>query len=515
MRAGDFATAERACVRALEREPEKAEAHFLAGVCALEQERPVDALPRFERATGLDPERADYWAQQARCLALLRRHGEALAGCRRAAALSVPDALTHDTLGNVLSRIGQHAEAARQFEAAVALQPRDPQYLYNLASTLMFCGELAAAEAAYEHLLELDPDQPRAHLALADLLEGPPPPGRIERLEAALVRAAGDVDRELIIRQALARTLEAAGETGAAFAHWEEAKSAKKSAVGYKIEDDRAIFSAFETLFDAAAMVDPRPGNPSRAPIFVVGLPRSGTTLAERILGSHSAVASGGELHYFPFGIKEAGASRAGGLIDVDSLGRALAADPAAIGSRYLERARTVVGSAEHFIDKLPLNFFFVGFIRRSLPGARIVCLRRDAMDVCLANFRQLFAVNFPYYRYALSLTDTAEYFVLFEKLMQHWHELMPGAIYDLCYERLVFDTETEVRRLLDYLELDFEPDMLSFHRNAAPVATASAVQVRRPINRSSVGAWRRYADELKPLRRRLEDLGIEVIDPG
>ena len=178
---------------------------------------------------------------------------------------------------------------------------------------------------------------------------------------------------------------------------------------------------------------------------------------------------------------------------------------------RSLERARTVVGAAARFIDKLPLNFFYVGFLRRALPNARIVCLRRGALDTCLANFRQLFALGFPYYRYSLSLTDTAEYFALFEKFMAHWDRRFPGAVYHLRYEQLVADPETEVRRLLAHLGLDFEPAVLSFHSGEAAVATASTVQVRRPIHQRSVGAWRRYADEIEPLRRRLRELGIDT----
>jgi tetratricopeptide (TPR) repeat protein len=437
------------------------------------------------------------------------RQSEAKTCTDRALALPITDALTHDTLGNALVRLGRHAEAAGQFEAAARRAPRQPQFLYNLATALMYCGDLAGAETAYERVLEIDPDQARAHLALAEMLERPPPPDRIERLEAALGRASGDIDRELVLRQALARTLEAAGDTTLALAQWEQGKSAKKAAVGYTIEQDRTIFSAFERVFSVEAAADPRPGVFSAAPIFVLGMPRSGTTLAERILSSHSAVTSAGEITHFALGIKQAGGSRNGLLIDPESLAPALAMDPATIGARYLERARPVVGDAGRFVDKLPLNFFFVGFIRRALPKAKIVCLRRGALDTCLANFRQLFALGFPHYRYALSLADTAEYFALFEKLMAHWDALYPGAVHHLQYEALVADPEPEIRRLFDYVGLDFEPEVLRFDRNDAPVATASAVQVRRPIYQDSVGAWRRYERELAPLRRRLEELGV------
>lgn len=398
-----------------------------------------------------------------------------------------------------------------QFEIATQLAPGNSQFHYNLATALMFCGELERAEATYERVLEIDPDSARTHLALADMQEGPPPPERIARLKAALERAGGHVDQALLLRQALARGLEASGDTAGAFAHWDLGKSAKKAQIGYTIAEDEAIFSAFEQAFPVSGGAESRPGEPSDAPIFVLGLPRSGTTLVERMLASHSAIASGGEMLYFPYSIGEAGQSRSRNLIDPSVLPRVLDHDPAAIGQHYLELARSVVGDARHFIDKLPLNFFFIGFIRRALPNAKIIALRRGALDSCLASFRQLFALNFPHYRYALSLADTAEYFARFEALMAHWDRLYPDAICHVRYEDLVAQPEAECRRLLDHIGLEFEPAVLDFEHNAAPVATASAVQVRRPLHRGSVGAWRRYATELEPVRRRLEALGVEV----
>jgi tetratricopeptide (TPR) repeat protein len=495
----------------LEIEPHHADAFFMAAVATLEGGYPADAMGGFEKATAIDPDRAEYWAQMARCCDVLGRERDALACVERASSLPIADPLSFDTIGNVLVRNSRYAEAATYFEKAVQLAPRHVQFQYNLATARMYCGELAAAAAGYERVLEIDPDHGRAHLAIAEMLEGQPPPGRISSLEAALRRAGGDVDREIVLRQALALTLEAAGDRPRAFAEWTRGKTAKKQQVGYTIDEDRAIFSAFEGIFDENACADPRPGAASDAPIFVLGLPRSGTTLVERILSSHSAITSGGELMHFPVVVRQASGGSNPRLIDVGGLATALAADPAGLGRAYLERARTVVGDAGRFIDKLPFNFFYIGFLRRALPNARIVCLRRGALDTCLANFRQLFALGFPYYRYSLSLTDTAEYFALFEKLMAHWDRRFPGAVYHLHYERLVADPETEVRRLLAHLGLEFEPAVLSFHSNEAPVATASTVQVRRPIHQRSVGAWRRYAAELEPLRRRLIELGIDT----
>lgn len=505
----------------LEIAPQSPEAVFLAAVCELERGRPGTALPGLEHAAQASPGRADYVAQLARALALLGQHEAALRAVHAAeAALAVGkgtgfDALTHDTLGAVLTRLGRFTAAARHFESAAALAPNHAELQYHLGNGLVVCGELERAASAFERALELDPDHARAHMGLADLLEGPAPPGRIEALEAALGRAAGSARRELVLSQALARTLEAGGRTAEAFALWSRSKAARKAALGYAIDQDKRIFAAFERLFAEPSAADERPGADSTAPIFVVGMPRTGTTLVERILASHSTVRSGGELIYFPQSVREAGGGTGTRLIDLAAAEAAHEADPAAIGRRYLELSRIAVGEAERFTDKLPLNFLFVGFIRRALPRARIVCLRRGALDTCLASFRQLFAVNFPWYRYALSPLDTAEYVALYERLMALWVKRFPEHIHTVQYESLVSDIEGETRRLLDFAGLPFEAAVLDFDRNAEPVGTASAAQVRRPVHARSVGAWRRYEKELEPVRRRLEALGIEPELPG
>jgi tetratricopeptide (TPR) repeat protein len=426
------------------------------------------------------------------------------------------DALTHDTLGTVLTLVGRYEGAADQFATATRLAPSNAQFRYNYASALLFCGRLEAAEAAFEQVLRTNPDHVQAHLALAENFAAPGQMERLRRLEATLSRVQGSVDDALVMHQALARTLEANGQTAAAFRHFESGKQAKKRAVGYTIEEDKRVFAAIDELFftGSAAAADLSRGAESGAPIFVFGMPRTGTTLVDRIVSTHSGVVSGGELSSLPESVWEAG-GRQGRINSPGGWSRALASDPRAIGERYLEHAATLVGAAERFIDKRPLNFLLVGFIRRSLPNAKLVCLRRGALDTCVANFRHLFALNFGGYRYALTLEDTAEYFALFEHLMGRWDALYPGAIYHLHYEDLVADFDGEIRRLLEFLELPYEDALADFHANEAAVATASAVQVRQPLYRTSVGAWRRYEAQLGPLKQRLSELGIDLSGSG
>jgi tetratricopeptide (TPR) repeat protein len=512
--AGDLEGADRACSKTLELDPEHADALFILATCELRRGHPIEALPHFERAVALVPNRADYWARHASCLAQLNRHAEALESVARANDCLPADAATRDTLGSVLTLAGRHAEAAEQFAAAIELAPRDSRFRFNYAIALKNSGDLESAEKAYERTLELDPNHLLAELALAEHFASPGQTQRIERLEAALARVRGKVDSELIVHQALARLLEADGRYREAFAHFAQGRRAKKAAVRYTIDADRRIFSSIEALFTPESVADSVTGADSAAPIFVMGMPRTGTTLVDRILSSHSAITSGGELSSMAQSVWEAG-GRQGPMVNPESWPRALTLDPCDMGERYLAHAATQVGSADRFVDKWSLNYYFVGFIRRALPNARIVCLRRGALDTCIANFRHLFSIHHAGYRYALSLEDTAEYFALFERLMGHWDVLFPGAIYHLRYEDLVTDFDEAVPRLLDYLDLPYEDAVKHFQDNAAAVATASSVQVRKPLYQSSVGAWRRYEAELGPLTQRLTDLGVALDDPA
>jgi tetratricopeptide (TPR) repeat protein len=506
---GNIDAADRACKRLLELDPNHADAIFIAGVCAAKRGNFAEALPFFEKSTAEVTDRPEYWAQLAHCLAQLGQYAEALTATERAIACSPADAVTQDVLGVAFTLAGRHAEATERFRLAAQSAPKNAEYQYHFATSLTFCGDLERADHAFERVLKINPHHLMTHLALAENLDSPPPPGRLELLEATLSHVLGDVDAELIVHHALGRTLEACGEHDRAMAHWVKGKQAKKSQVGYEIGQDKALFQAIEGLFNQKSISAANPGLESSAPIFVIGMPRTGTTLTERILSSHSAISPGGELSSFPQTIREASGERQRPLVDPVSFRKALAQDATAIAERYLELAYTLTGATGRFVDKLPLNFFYVGFIRRVLPNARIVCLHRNALDTCVASFRQLFAHDFRYYYYALSLEDTLEYYALFTQLMRHWDELFPAAVYHLHYEKLVTNFDTEVRRLFDYLELDFEESVADFSRNSAPTATASALQVRKPLSTKSVGAWKRYASALKPLRSRLTALGI------
>ena len=197
-------------------------------------------------------------------------------------------------------------------------------------------------------------------------------------------------------------------------------------------------------------------------------------------------------------------------MLDEDTLARAVDVDPAVLGRQYIDSTRPLTGSSPHFIDKLPHNFLYAGLIARALPEARMICLRRDPMDTVLGNFRQLFALSSPYYDYSFDVVDTARYYVLFDRLMAHWKAVFPGRIHEVRYETLVTSQEASSRALIAHCGLDWDDACLAFEKNAAPVTTASAVQVRSGMYTSALARWKRYEAQLAPLRSMLEEAGID-----
>ena len=319
------------------------------------------------------------------------------------------------------------------------------------------------------------------------------------------------------LRHALAKELEDLGRDDEGFAHLLAGNARKRAATGYRFERDQNLFDAVTRLFPevlaAPAPADLAGGEIARAPIFVVGMPRTGTTLVERILSSHSQVVSAGESQNFGVLLKRACRTPSPQVLDEATLAQSLHIDLQALGRDYVDRTRPPGRAPPRFVDKMPLNFFYLGHVARALPAASIVVLRRDPLDTGLSNFRQLFATGFSYYEYARDLRDIGRYYVQFDRLIAHWRATLPGRVHEVRYETLVADQRAETSRLLAHCRLPWEEACLHFERNEHAVATASAVQVRQPLYASSVGRWRRFERHLQPLIDELLAAGVPVTD--
>lgn len=464
------------------------------------------AAELFGRAAELDPRAARHHAHLARTLLALNRQPEARAAALAGAALPCEDALTLDTLGVVLSRLEAHAVAAPLFERAAALDPASAAFHYNLAASRQFLGDFDAAEAAYRAAIEREPTHSRAWSSLVSLRRQTREANAISTLSALFDRA-DDAETRLHLGHALAKTYDDLGDPPSALSWLDRAKALKRAEVAHDPEDDRALFAAARRTLDGARVGE---GFASNAPIFIVGLPRTGTTLIDRILSSHPEVSSAGELTTFSLAIKRATGTQGARVLDVETLAAAGAADLRAVGETYCVQARP--DGALRFTDKMPLNILYAGLIHRALPDARVICLARQPMDAALANYRQLFSTRFPYYNYALDQAHTALYYLGFQSLVEFWMNNLPsGRFTTISYEEVVADQLGQTRRLLEFCDLPWDARCLAFHENTAPVSTASAVQVRSPIYRSSVGRWRRYGEGLRPMREIFEAAGYEL----
>lgn len=509
LQAREYRRAHELCIGVLLEAPSHADALFLLAMIAVEHGNFAKAAEVIGRALQIDAQRAEYHAQLGRCLVALNRPREALEAAQRALALQPADAPTLDALGVLLSRLGAHTEAVEPLERAVARAPGNAAYCHNLGAALQFVGAFERAAAAYRAALAADPGHYRAWSALSQVAQPGLSEEELERLEALLPRFAADPDAMLHACHALARQCEERGDFARAFALLEQGKRGKRARLGRRPQDDRELFAAAERVGTTGSSAGADSGGEPGEPIFVVGMPRTGTTLVERIISSHPEVFSAGELTHFAVALKRAARTSGPLVLDAPTLEAATRVDLPALGRAYLESTRPRTGHTRHFVDKMPLNFFYAGIIHRALPGARIVCLRRNPLDACLGNYRQLFATEFPYYAYSYDLLDTGRYYLQFDRLMRRWRELLPAhGFREVQYEAVVADTEREARRLLAFCGLEWHPGCLRFHENAAPVATASSVQVRRPIYSTAVGRWRCYERQLEPLIALLREGG-------
>ena len=505
-----YAEADQAARQLRTLQPGLAEAWFYGGVAAMECGNHSSAVELLQQATRLDPKPAAPFAQLARALVLTGHISPALEAARSAIERQPRDALSLDTLGVVFSHAGCHDEAAEVFRRAVAAHPENANFQHNLGMALKFCGDLQGAATALQQALTLQPALARVRFALAHLQQWSDGNNHIASLEAQLSIKGLPPAERLYLGHALAKELDDIGRCDEAFAVLTEVNAVWRRQHPYDPESDAQTIAALMRDTGAGPAVTRLiTKSATTRPIFIVGMPRTGTTLVERILSSHSAIATAGELPFVPQLAHQLSGSPSRKLLDAVTATCLPAVDSRKFRDRYTELTRRFAGDAACLVDKLPVNFLYTGLLLRSFPDAHIICLRRNALDTCLSNFRQLFALDNPFYGYAFDLLDTGRYYLLFNQLMAHWQRQFPGRILEVHYEAIVNDQEGQSRALIERCGLPWEVSCLTFERNSAPVATASSAQVREPLYSSSVARWQRYDRHLGPLKTLLRAGGI------
>jgi tetratricopeptide (TPR) repeat protein len=418
---------------------------------------------------------------------------------------SHPDIIRNaSTLSQHLWLIGDVPDALRMVDAALPFAPANPSLRYSRANILRYLGRMDEASQEYELCLSLSPDDPYVHWSLANHRKATPPGSRIARIEKAQQAHEADGIGQPYLQYALFRELEDAGDYERAWAHLMAGAAIKRRQVRYAADAEDAGFIALRAA-TSVPVPEASPGDDGggHIPIFIVGMPRSGTTLLERILGGHSEVTAAGELNDFHGALCWESNQFCGHFMTPGIVEGMSNVDFAAIGRRYLDYTRAWTRGKRYLVDKNPENFAYAGYIARALPQARIICLRRNPMDACMSNLKNLFSNDA--YGYSYDLDELAGYFVRFDRLSKHWRNVLGHRYMELQYEEMVQAPSVLAAAVMGFCGLPFEPESVDITRNAAPVTTASSSQVRETINTRGIGAWRNYESQLQPLRARLE----------
>ena len=480
--------------------PDYAEAHYNLGNALQDLGRHEEAVARYEQALALKPDFAEACNNLGNALHKLGRHDQAMVPLERALAFEPELAEAHSNLGNVLQELSRHDEAIASYEQALSLNPDFAEAHYNLGISLQDLGQQEDAVAAYKRALALKPDHAEARRSLA-LIK--PSPDQIPLLEQRLTEPSTSEDDAIHLHFALADLFDQANEVTEAFEHYHAANALKRKTISYDTKQhsafvDRLIKTYTEEFFET----NTARGSDSELPVFIVGMPRSGTTLVEQIVSSHPQVYGAGELGSL-MGIEETLAK----LIErsrpyPEGITMCEDSRAAEFAAEYLHELARHSQSAARITDKMPSNFLRIGLIKTLFPKARIIHCKRNALDTCASIFLNYLVKG---HDYSFDLAELGQHYLDYERLMAHWNGVIPNGIFGVRYEDLVTNQEPTSRQLIDFLGLDWDDACLDFHENTRVVKTASNLQVRKPMYADSIDRWRRYEEQLAPLVRMLE----------
>ncbi len=502
----DWATVHLCANGILSRAADEPEGLFLLGLVEKASEHPKKAVEAFESVLRLDPDRYDAAVELASQYSMARRNGEvdALLTRYEEALANSPKYL--DMAGTVYTEIGKPEKAWPLYKKACELQPEISLFQANLASCAVYVGEIETAKKIYSALLDQYPAHQRNHYQLARL-ERAKDSQHIEQMEGVLRDTNLPAERNIFLHYGLGKEYEDLQQWDQAFEHFRQAGDAAYSIANYDVADDIAIIdSIIETCNVDWLHSNSEPPAEDKKPLFIVGLPRTGTTLTERIIASHSKVHSVGETEFIQMVMRRESQVQAVDKMTPAMIRSIAGKDIRLIRDGYLDTIRYRLQEEPIFIDKLPFNVLYLGFIAKAWPDDPIVLMKRNPMDACFSMYKQVFTWA---YKYSYDLGALAQYYIAYDRLCQHWRKVLGERLVEVQYEDLVSDQEAQTRKLLDGLGLEFEDACLTFEKNAAPSATASSVQVREKVHTGSVQRWKKYEAQLEPLRAQLEAAGI------
>lgn len=488
----------------LGRDPDHVEAARLLAAIAVKHNRFRDADVFLQRVVKNAPNYGRAWVDLSNVQHEQEKHEEAIYSAEQALRLAPKAAESHILMANAFGQAGRLDESIESYRNALSIAPGHPGALSGMAHRLKTIGKQEESIAAYRQCLAANPLHTESYWSLANLKTFRFKDEEVEAMETLLADKSVDDESRVYLHNALGLEYEGRKDYDKAFANFSTGNGIRRKAESYDPVDAQVINEALLEVF-SKEFIEKNKGSGclDASPIFVVGLPRSGSTLIEQILASHSQVEGTHELADLPRVVRA-----------IPKRGKRNARFPESIvefgsnawtnlGDQYIERTRKFRSDRPVFIDKNPNNFVYAGLIKLILPNAKIINARRHPLDSCFGSYKQLFASG---QSFTYDLMELGEYYLNYQKLMDHWHAVIPGHVLDVNYEDVVADLETQVRRILEYCQLPFEESCLRFHETDRAVKTASSEQVRRPIYSTSVNLWRNYENHL--------DLLIDTLEP-
>ena len=508
LQSGDLAKAEECCRRVITVDPKIPQAHFLVGLLALETNNRKIAANAFHTVTRLDVKNVGAWAHLAKLFSELGYTLRADEALKKAEETSTDNPTIQNVIGAVCTTLGEHEKAERWYAKASANQPNNADYGVNLANAESFNGKTEEAERTIAKVLAVHPDSPQAHWILAGLRNAENEQHAVQ-METLAKQYESQPHHVAFLSYGAGKEYEDIEAWTRAFTAFERGAQARRKTINYDEPEEECMFAALAETYTKTWLETSKSEVESEAPVFIVGQPRTGTTLIERIITSHSEVASAGELQQFYLSIRRLSKVVTPARISGELAHAAAELDPSQLGRAYIAATIKHSNRKLRFVDKMPVNYLFAPLIARALPNAKIIHIVRDPMDSCFSSFKQLFANAYPH---SYNLEEIARHHLRYVKLMEQWRGILGERMLDVSYEETVSNLNFNARRMIAFLGLDWEDECLDFHKQSGAVSTASAVQVRKPAHRRSVGRWRRYEAQLQPVAKILSASGIKIM---
>ncbi|MFT5519702.1 MAG: tetratricopeptide (TPR) repeat protein [Enterobacterales bacterium] len=504
---GKFELAGDCCQELLKLEPELVQGHFLVGLVGLASKNRNIAFSAFESVVKLDRDHAAAWAQLAKLYmsqGMVNRADNALQHTRR---IQPDDPIVLDLIGTTLSRMGELGLAKAFFGRAHTIQPESLVFKFNLANCLVFHGETESSELLFKEIIKVQPDNSSAHWSLSSSLKAKDQK-HIKQMSKLSAKNNKNMRVKSYYQYAIGKEYEDLQQWEQAFESFSNGAAARRETVEFDEQSEIDMFEYLTEYFTEEWFNDGSPGHTDNSPIFVLGQPRSGTTLIERIITSHSQVKSAGELQQFGLAIRRLSNFNDAKRFSAEMFAAAKDLDFKKVANIYLDTSKRMRGDSPRFVDKLPQNFLMLPLILKAFPNAKIIHLVRNPMDACFSSFKQLFA---DAYLHSYNQEEMARHHVRYRNLMQVWRERFPNSFFDISYEETARDLEPNARALIDFLDLPWEDECLNFHQQKTAVTTASSVQVREPAHTRSIGRWRQYEQQLQPMFNTLQKHGVDA----